>query len=71
MPAGIANAIVVKGMPPVNIHSYSFPAGSNTLKLAKGVALIVGFADGSQTIPLYDAGLTEIGAKKEIDWLFE
>lgn len=67
----IANAMVVKGMPPVNIHSYSFPAGTNTLKLAKGVALIVGFADGSQTIPLYDAGLTESGVKKEIDWLFE
>lgn len=67
----IANAIVVKGMPPVNIHSYSFPAGTNTLKLAKGMALVVGFAAGDQTIPLYDAGLTENGAKKEIDWLFE
>ena len=67
----IANAVVVKGMPPVNVHSYSFPAGNNTLKLAKGLVLILGFADGDQTIPLYDAGLTESGAKREIDWLFE
>jgi hypothetical protein len=67
----IANAIVVKGMPPVNIHSYNFNAGTNTLKLAKGIVLILGFTDGDQTIPLYDAGLTENGARKEIDWLFE
>ncbi|MEO7309980.1 MAG: hypothetical protein ABIX01_06260 [Chitinophagaceae bacterium] len=67
----IANGLVVKGLPPVNIHSYSFGAGSNTLKLAKGVCLILGFVDGEQSIPLYDAGLTEDGAKKEIDWLFE
>ncbi|MBL7738001.1 MAG: hypothetical protein JNK14_02195 [Chitinophagaceae bacterium] len=67
----IANALVIKGMPEVNVHSYSFPAGKNKLKLAKGVCLILGFVDGEQTIPLYDAGLTESGAKKEIDWLFE
>ena len=67
----IANAIVIKGMPPVNIHTYTFAAGTNTLKLAKGICLIVGFVDGEQVIPLYDAGLTEGGIKKEIDWLFE
>lgn len=67
----IANGLVIKGMPPVNIHSYSFPAGVNTLKLAKGICLIVGFVDGKQAIPVYDAGLTETGTKKEIDWLFE
>ena len=67
----IANAVVIKGMPPVNMHSYSFNAGTHTLKLAKGVALIIGFADGDQPIPLYDAGLTESGTKREIDWLFE
>jgi hypothetical protein len=67
----IANGLVIKGMPPVNIHSYSFPAGSNRLKLAKGVCLILGFVDGDQAIPVYDAGLTEGGVKKEIDWLFE
>jgi len=67
----IANAIVINGMPPANIHSYSFTAGNNTLKLAKGICLIIGFTDGDQTIPLYDAGLTEKGKAKDIDWLFE
>ena len=67
----IANAMVIKGMPPVNIHSYSFPAGSNELKLGKGVCLVVGFVDGNKEIQLYDAGLIEGGIKKEIDWLFE
>lgn len=67
----IANAMEVNGMPPVNIHTYSFAAGNNTLKLAKGVCLILGFVDGDQVIPLYDAGITASGMKKEIDWLFE
>jgi hypothetical protein len=67
----IANAIVIKGLPTVNIHSYSFNAGTNTLKLAKGVCLVLGFVKGDQAIPVYDAGLTEAGVKKEIDWLFE
>jgi hypothetical protein len=67
----IANAIVLKGMPSVNIHSYSFPAGTHTLKLARGICLIAGFVDGKEIIPVYDAGLTESGYKKQIDWLFE
>jgi hypothetical protein len=67
----IANAVVIKGMPPVNVHSYSFPAGKNVLQLAKGACLILGIVDDKQTIPVYDAGLTEGGMKKEIDWLFE
>jgi hypothetical protein len=67
----IANAMEIDGMPPVNIHTYSFAAGSNTLKLTKGVCLILGFVNGDQTIPLYDAGITASGLKKEIDWLFE
>ncbi len=67
----IANALVIKGMPPVNVHTYTFPAGNNTLKLAKGVCVILGFVYDDEIIPLYDAGLTESGASKEIDWLFE
>jgi hypothetical protein len=68
----IANAIAIKGMPPVNVHSYSFPPGNNNvLKLGKGVCLVLGFVEGSQEIKPYDAGLTEAGVKKEIDWLFE
>ncbi len=67
----IANGIVIKGMPPVNIHSYSFPAGNNTLKLAKGVCLVLGIVSDGQAMPLYDAGLTEKGIVREVDWLFE
>jgi hypothetical protein len=67
----IANGIVVKGLPPVNIHTYTFPAGTHTLKLGKGICLILGFVNDNQPVPLYDAGLSEKGVKKEIDWLFE
>lgn len=67
----LANAIVIKGWPPVNIHSYSFGAGRHELKLAKGACLIVGFVKGDQAVPVYDAGLTETGIRNEIDWLFE
>ena len=67
----IANAVVMGGLPPINIHTYSFPAGNNTLKLAKGICLVLGFIDGAQPVIPYDAGLTETGSKKEIDWLFE
>src|SRR6185436_1420377 len=67
----IANGIVIKGLPQVNIHSYSFNKGTHTLKLSKGVCLILGFVKADQPIPLYDAGLTEIGVRREIDWLFE
>lgn len=67
----IANALIVSGMPPVNVHSYSFKAGSNTLTLGKGACLVLGFVDGSQPIPTYDTGLTSSGVKRELDWLFE
>jgi hypothetical protein len=67
----IANAIVIKGMPPVNVHSYNFPAGNNVLKLARGICLILGFVNNDELLPSYDAGLTESGNEKQIDWLFE
>lgn len=67
----IANALVVKGLPPVNIHTYSYAAGTHTLKLAKGVCMIVGFAEGNNDVPVFDAGITENGSSREIDWLFE
>ena len=65
----ISNAIVVEGMPYVNIHSYSFKAGTHTLNLPKGALLLLGFIDGEQEVKIYNAGLGEHG--KEIDWLFE
>ena len=67
----IRNALIISGMPPVNIHAFSFKAGTNTLTLPKGACLILGFVDASQTIPVYDAGLVSGGVKKELDWLFE
>ncbi|MDB5193644.1 MAG: hypothetical protein JWQ96_3207 [Segetibacter sp.] len=69
--AKIRNAILVSGMPPVNIHTYSFKAGNNTLTLAKGTALILGFVNDTELIKGYDAGLIPGGVKKELDWLFE
>ncbi|RRB02450.1 alpha-d-galacturonidase [Larkinella rosea] len=65
----ISNALLLKGFPPVNVHAYSFKAGTHTLNLGKGACLLLGFVDGNQEIPVFDAGLT--GNKKNIDWLFE
>ncbi len=67
----IGNAIAITGMPPVNIHSYSFNAGTHELKLGRGVCLVLGFADGEQSIPVYDAMLMSDAKNKNLDWLFE
>jgi len=67
----ISNAIAINGMPPVNIHAYSFKAGTHQLKLGKGVCLVLGFVDGEQTIPIYDAMLMSEAKNKSLDWLFE
>jgi len=67
----ISNAIAIEGMPPLNIHTYSFKAGIHTLKLPKGVCLVAGFVDGTQVIPVYDAMLMSDAKNKNIDWLFE
>ena len=67
----IANALIISGMPPVNIHTFSFKPGTNTLTLGKGAALILGFIDDNQPMKARDAGLIQGGVKKELDWLFE
>lgn len=67
----ISNAIAIDGMPPVNIHSYNFPAGKHELKLGKGICLILGFVKGDQVIPVYDAGLMSDRRSLNLDWLFE
>ncbi|RXK86705.1 alpha-d-galacturonidase [Filimonas effusa] len=67
----IANGVVITGFPAVNIHTYSFPAGTNTLTLAKGACMIIGFIDSDQVIKPYDAGLVPGVTKLELDWLFE
>jgi hypothetical protein len=63
----LSNALQIAGQPPVNVYTYTFPAGENVLKLSKGVALILGFTDGTKPVQVRDAGLAE---KTNIDWLF-
>jgi hypothetical protein len=65
----ISNGIVAEGFPPVNVHAYSFAAGTHTLTLGKGACLILGFLDDRQELRIFNAGLD--GNGKDIDWLFE
>jgi hypothetical protein len=65
----ISNALVLNGFPPANVHAYSFPAGTNTLILAKGACLVLGFIPDQQEFRIFNAGLD--GRGKDIDWLFE
>jgi len=66
----ISNALVIAGMPPVNIHAWSFQPGAHTLELGKGLCLILGFAKPQPNRKPFDAALDEPG-KKNLDWLFE
>lgn len=66
----IGSAVQLPDQPSVNIHTFSFPAGKNTLSLGKGACLVLGFIPEGQTIRNYNAGLNEPGAR-DIDWLFE
>jgi hypothetical protein len=67
----IANALTIAGLPPVNVHAYSFKAGTHTLNLARGACLLLGFIDAEQPLRTYNAGLGSAEQTKEIDWLFE
>jgi hypothetical protein len=64
----LLNAIKIKGMPAVNIHSYSFAAGQHKLLLPKGMCLVLGFTDS--TIKQRNAGLSAAGADVAMDWMF-
>jgi len=66
----LSNGILIPGQPSVNIHTYSFKAGTNTLTLPKGIALVLGFIPESEPIPIYDAGLSTTGNIKDLRWLF-
>ena len=66
----IANAVVVDGLPSVNVHAYAFDAGTHTLNLAKGAVLVLGFVPADAKIPVYDAGLNKGGANRYLDALF-
>ena len=65
----LSNALMVSGFPIANIHTYSFPAGTHTLSLAKGACMVLGFIDDQEHIHIYNAGVD--GKSKDIDWLFE
>ncbi len=67
----ISNAVAIEGMPPVNLHVFNFKAGNNTLKLGKGICLVLGFTNEQQSIPVYDAGMMSDAKNRNIDWLFE
>ncbi len=67
----IANGLVVEGLPAVNVHQYSFPAGTNTLTLGKGVSLVLGIVDETQPIRVYDAGLDKASNRIGIERIFE
>jgi hypothetical protein len=66
----LANAINLKELPRVNIHTYTFPAGEHELKLGKGKVLLLGFIDANQAISPRDVGYIGEEDKGAIDWLF-
>lgn len=65
----IANAMLIPDLYPVNVYSYSYPAGENELVLGKGRVLVLGFIDGAQEIPAHDANIGTNGTPST-DWLF-
>ena len=67
----IANAMRIGGLYPVNVNTWFFEPGENELRLGKGIALVLGFMDGSQEIRTHDAGiLQEKTGEPPVDWLF-
>ncbi|WP_418262458.1 hypothetical protein [Flavobacterium faecale] len=66
----LANAMNLKELPRVNIHTYTFKAGENELTLGKGRVLILGFIDANQKIITRDVGFIGKDDKEAVDWLF-
>ena len=56
----IGHALRLRGMPTVNIHSYSFEAGRNSLQLGKGACILIGFVKDAELEKGYDAGEGEL-----------
>lgn len=67
----IANALLIPGFPPVNVHSFAFKAGEHSLSLGKGICLVLGFVDSKNTIQPFDAAIGVSSDDKDIDWLFQ
>ena len=66
--AKIRNAMRLQYMPMIDIHSYSFPAGQQELKLPKGEAVILGFVKDSELLHPYNADIDNQG--DDLDDLF-
>jgi hypothetical protein len=54
----------IAGLPPVNVHAFSFSSGTHTLRLGKGACLLLGFVSGNE-----DLRTREI--RTNVDWLFD
>lgn len=67
----IANALDIDGLPVVNVHAFSFPAGTHTLTLGKGMCLILGAVPETERLPVMDAGFKSAESAGALDWLFE
>jgi hypothetical protein len=66
----LANAMNLKELPRINIHTYTFQPGENELVLGKGKVLVLGFIDGNQDIKSRDVGYIGKDEKEAVDWLF-
>ncbi|HLS95829.1 MAG TPA: hypothetical protein VK017_09745 [Sphingobacterium sp.] len=66
--AKIRNAVRLQYMPMVDVHTYSFPAGTQELKLPKGEALILGIVDDRELLYPYNADIDNQG--DDLDDLF-
>lgn len=66
--AKIRNAMRVQYMPMLDIHTYTFPAGQQELKLPKGEAVILGFVDDRELLHPYNADIDNQG--DDLDDLF-
>jgi len=64
----LTNAIRFKGLPNVNVHSYSFGKGHHKLLLPKGMILVLGFT--SDEIKVRDTGWGGTGDESTMDWMF-
>ncbi len=66
----ILNAMRISGLPPLNVHTYSFDAGTHSLLFDNDVFLVLGFIEGSESIKPRDAGFGVDGKAPGLDWLF-
>ncbi|WP_437919094.1 alpha-d-galacturonidase [Sphingobacterium sp. LRF_L2] len=66
--AKVRNALRIQYMPMLDIHTYSFAAGDQTLKLPKGEAVILGFVSDQELSNPYNADVDNQG--DDLDDLF-